>query len=192
MKSISHLAIGLWLWLKNISTTSSNSDLSIKYKNDKDGGFRFFIKPQHLVWLSTYTKSQINWEPLETIASNVKTKIPLFSSLVSSVKPLFSSSSINSHRLSMKIVAILVILCRSTHQNHSNYVCVLIVLNLYSADTRIDVITLFNHLSLFVSYNVLKKKLKDIRISSITWIKAQGTNCKLVDMCDKFEYCENI
>ena len=53
---------------------------------------------------------QINRGPLETIVSDAKTKAPLFSSLVSSVGPSSSSSSTNSHLLSMKIVAILVIL----------------------------------------------------------------------------------
>lgn len=67
----------------------------------------------------------------------------------------------------MKIVAILVILCRSAHRNNSNYLPLLIALYLYSAGARVSAITLLNHLGLSVSSDVLQKKLKDITTSSI-------------------------
>lgn len=80
----------------------------------------------------------------------------------------------------MKIVAILVILCHSAYQNNSNYILFLIALYLYFAGARVDASTFLNYLNLFVSYDILQKKLKDITISNIAWIKAQGLNCKLV------------
>ena len=134
---------------------------------------------------------EIDWRPLENIINDARTKAPLLSSLVVSVGPS-SSSSTHSHLISMKIVAILVILCRSTHQNNSNYIPFLIALYLYSAGARVDAITLLNHLGLSVSYDVLQRKLKDITTSSIAWIKAQGSNCKLVGTWDNFEFRENV
>lgn len=92
----------------------------------------------------------------------------------------------------MKIVAILVILCHSAHRNNSNYVPLLIGLYLYSAGARVDAITLLNHFGLSVSYEVLQKKLNDITTSSISWIKAQGSNCNLVRTWDNFEFRKNV
>lgn len=73
-----------------------------------------------------------------------------------------------SQLVSIKLVAILVILCKLTYRNNSNYVPLLIALYLYLASARIDAITLFNHLGLFVLHNVLLRKLREITKSSTT------------------------
>lgn len=92
----------------------------------------------------------------------------------------------------MKIVTILVILCRFAHQNNSNYILLLIAMYMYSVGARVDTITLFNHFGLLISYDVLQKKLKEVITSIIIWIKSQGSNCKLIGSWDNFEFCENI
>lgn len=92
----------------------------------------------------------------------------------------------------MKLVAILVILCRSAHRNNSNYVPLLVAMYLYSAGARVDAITLLNHLGISVLYNVLLRKLRSITASSSAFIKAQASNRKLIGTWDNFEYRENI
>lgn len=92
----------------------------------------------------------------------------------------------------MKLVTILVILCKSAHRNNSNYLPLLIALYLYSAGTKIDAITLFNHLGISVLYNVLIKTLRGISLSSMKLIKEQSTNCRLVGAWDNFEYRKNV
>lgn len=82
----------------------------------------------------------------------------------------------------------MVILSRSAHQNNSNYVPLLIALYMYSAGAQVDVITLFNHLDLSVSYDVLQKKLHNVTKSTTMWIKRQGSNRKLVGSWDNFEF----
>lgn len=119
-------------------------------------------------------------------------KAPLISSLVLSVGPTSFLCLPDSHLVSMKIVAVLVILCRSAHRNNSNYFHLLIALYLYSAGAKIDVITLFNLLGLFVSYKVLQSKLKDITLMSKQWIKQQANNRQLVGTWDNFEFRENV
>lgn len=105
----------------------------------------------------------------------------------------YSSQSLAYLQLvSMKIVAILVILCRSAHRNNSNYIPLLIALYMYSAGARDDASTLLNHLGLSVSYDVLQKRLKDITNNSQLWIKEQLSNCRLVGSWDNFEYRENM
>lgn len=80
----------------------------------------------------------------------------------------------------MKVVAIFVILCRSAHQNASNYFPLLVAIYLYLAGAKVDAITLLNHLGFSILYNVLLRKLEDIKASSTAFIKEQVSNCKLV------------
>lgn len=109
-------------------------------------------------------------KPLENIVKDAKEKALLLSALVQSVGPFSqrktasysSQSSAYLQLVSIKIVAILVIPCRSAHRNNNNYIPLLIALYMYSAGTRVDAITLFNHLGLSVSYDILQKRLKDI------------------------------
>lgn len=63
-----------------------------------------------------------------------------------------------SHLVSIKLIAILVILCRSAHQNNSNYFSLFLTLYLYFASARIDIIILFNYFRLLVLYKVFLKK----------------------------------
>lgn len=63
---------------------------------------------------------------------------------------------------------------------------------IYSVEAQVDIITLFNHLGFLVSYDVLQKKLKELTISTITWIKSQASNRKLVGFWDNFKFSENV
>lgn len=115
----------------------------------------------------------------------------MLSSFVESVRPT-SRSALTSQLISIKLVAILVILYKSAHQNNSNNILFLIALYFYSADAKIDAIIFLNHLDLFVWHNMLLKKLYEIIRSNATWIKAQASNNRLVRLWHNFEYWENV
>lgn len=66
----------------------------------------------------------------------------------------FPPSTTSSRLISIKIIIILVILCRFAHQNNSNFFPSLMALYLDSAVTCVNAITLLNHLGLSVLYNV--------------------------------------
>ena len=133
----------------------------------------------------------VDRKPLETIVANAKETSPLLTSLVLSVGPT-SRSTTTSHLVSMKLLAILVILCRSAHRNNSNYFPLLVATCLYFVGAKVDAITLLNYLGLMISYNVLLKKLRNITSSSAAYIKEQASNCRLVGSWDNFEYRENV
>ncbi|MCJ1344728.1 hypothetical protein MMC31_002931 [Peltigera leucophlebia] len=135
---------------------------------------------------------EIDRTPLESIVNVAKTTALMLTSLINSIGPLAKSSDIASHLANMKLVTILVTLCRSTHHNNSNYLPLLITLYLYSAGARVDAITLLNHLGLSVSYDTLQRKLKSIFFQSARWINMQASNPKLVGTWDNFEYRENV
>lgn len=63
---------------------------------------------------------------------------------------------------------------------------------LYSTGAKVNAIILLNYLELFVSYNLLLQKLRDIKAHSTAFIKKQACNCKLVGFWDNFEYRENV
>lgn len=92
----------------------------------------------------------------------------------------------------MKLVAILVLICRLAHQNNSNYISLSIAIYLYLAGIQIDTITLFNYLGISVLYSVLIKKLRNITMSSVAFIKKQASNNRLIGTCDNFEDQENV
>lgn len=96
---------------------------------------------------------------------------PLLSSLVLSVGLTASIKDPASSLSNRKLVAILVILCRSTHQNNSNYLLLMIGLYLYFAKACVDALTLLNHLGLLVSYDILQKSIRNITQASQVWIK---------------------
>lgn len=108
------------------------------------------------------------------------------------VGPRSSQYSSNTHIISMKLVVILVILCRFAHRNNSNYILLLITFYFYSSEARVDAITLLNHFGLSVSYDMLQKNLYSITSSSQNWIKQQATNPCLVGSWDNFKYQENV
>lgn len=110
----------------------------------------------------------------------------------SSQQTFSTSSAVYFQLIGIKIVVILVTLCCSTYQNNSNYIPLLIAIYIYLVGARVDAITFFNHLGLSVSYDVLQKQLKKVTTLSISWIKSQGLNCKLVGSWDNFEFCENV
>lgn len=65
------------------------------------------------------TPGEIDWQPLESIVSTARVKATLLCRLVKSIEPLLSEL-FHSHLVSMKIVAIPVIFCQSTHHNNNN------------------------------------------------------------------------
>lgn len=150
--------------------------------------------------LATNSKScskKVDQRFLTNIIKEAQEKALLLGSMIMSVGPsswqILSASNANySQLVSMKIVAILVIFCRSAHWNNSNYVPLLIALYMYSARARVDAITLLNHLGLSVSYDILQKKLYNLTKSTTMWIKRQGSNCKLVGSWDNFEFWKNV
>lgn len=121
----------------------------------------------------------LNQELLETIVSQAKEIVPLLTSLVFSVSPTLNTPH-TSHVASMKLVAILVIICKSTHRNNSNYIPLFIAMYLYSAGARVDTITLFNHLRISILYNILMRKLRSITTSSVVFIKERASNNRLI------------
>ena len=118
-------------------------------------------------------------EPLKQIVTQAKKTAPLMTSLVLGMRPT-ANTRLTSHLASMKLVAILVIICKSAHRNNSNYIPLFVAMYLYSVGAKVDAITLFNHLGLSVLFNVLLRKLRDIKASSAAFIKEQASNCKLV------------
>lgn len=108
----------------------------------------------------------IDKSPLDDIIEITTKKAPPISSMVSSVGPRSYQYSINAQIMSMKLIDILVILCRTAHRNNSNFLLLLIALYFYSSGARVDAITLFNHLGLSVSYDMLQKKPHSITSSS--------------------------
>lgn len=103
---------------------------------------------------------------LEEIIGISSKKAPLLCSLVLNVGPTSCSSSFSfdTHLVSMKIVAVLVIFCPLAHQNNSNYFLFLVALYIYSTGVKIDAITLLNHFGLSVLYKVLQNKLYEISL----------------------------
>lgn len=102
----------------------------------------------------------IDKHPLESIIEVASEKAPLISSIVLNVGPTSQlKDTPKLYIISMKVIAVLVILCRSAHRNNSNYFLLLVALYLYSAGAKVDAITLLNHLGLSVSYPVLQTKL---------------------------------
>lgn len=114
-------------------------------------------------------KSQLN-----EIIDVAHIKAPLISSMVFSVGPtshLPLSTSSSKQFVFMKLITILVILCRLAHQNNINYFPLLILLYIYSVVTQVNAIILLNYLGLSVLYPVLLRKLRDIITTSQKWIK---------------------
>ena len=129
--------------------------------------------------INTTATGCMDLSPLEGVVKQSQLTASLLSSLVRSVGPS-SRSPTAAQLVAMKQVAILIILCRLANQNNSNYLPLLLALYMYSAGARVDAITLFNHLGLSVSYNVLRKRLRDITQASLATIKAQASNPRLV------------
>lgn len=106
-----------------------------------------------------------DWALLEGLVNIAKTTVPMLTSLVNSIGLLIISSN-SAHLVSIKLMVILVVLCRSAHWNNSSYFPLLIALYFYSFDTCIDAITFLNHLGLSVSYDTFQYKLKSILSAS--------------------------
>lgn len=121
---------------------------------------------------------EINKKPLIEIVDLAQKKALQLTSMILSIDLSCRSSDL--HVVSMKLVTILVILCRLAHCNNSHFLPLLIALYLYSAGARVDAITLLNQMGLTVSYNVFLYKFKAIASDSALWIKQQASNLRLV------------
>ena len=75
----------------------------------------------------------LDQEPVKKIVGQAKETASLLTSLVFNVGLTTSSTSVTIHLAFMKLVAILVILCRSAYQNNSNYIPLFIAMYLYLA-----------------------------------------------------------
>lgn len=179
------------------SLTKKDCNLIIRLRFRKEMEQRYDHKVQKLYRTSGFglVKSNqpgdLDQAPLENVVSEAKELAPMMTSLVLGVGPT-SKSPLSSHLSSMKLLAILVIICRSAHRNNSNYVPLLVAMYMYSAGAKVDAITLFNRLGLSVLYNVLLRKLRGIATSSAAFINEQASNCKLVGTWNNFEYRENV
>ena len=75
----------------------------------------------------------LDWVFLESIISQAKETALLITSLVLNIGLTISTTPLISHLISMKLVAIFVIICRSTYRNNSNYLPPLMAIYLYFA-----------------------------------------------------------
>ena len=160
-------------WSRALMQKDLNLMIRLRFRTEMEK--RYGQEIQKLCQTSSFgmaynSKGDVDREPLEIIVTIAKERTPLLMSLVQSVGPL-SKSAMTFHLASMKLLAILVILCRSAHRNNSNYFPLLVVIYLYSAGAKVDAITLLNHLGLSVSYNILLKRLRSIMSSSAAFIK---------------------
>lgn len=82
-----------------------------------------------------------------------------------------SDICLTAYLASIKLLAILVIMCRSVYRNNNNYILLLVDMYLYSARVKVNAITLLNHLGLSILYNSFLRKLRDIKAYNAVFIK---------------------
>ena len=116
---------------------------------------------------------------LESIINQTKKTAPLITSMILSLR-FNSDTRLTSHLVSMKLLAVLVIMCKSAYWNNSNYLSFLVAMYFYLAGAKVNTITLLNYLGLFTLYNLLLRKQRDIKAHSAAFIKQQATNCKFI------------
>lgn len=63
---------------------------------------------------------------------------------------------------------------------------------MYLASAQVNTITLLNHFDILVLYNIFIRKLKNITIFSIAFIKKQISNNRLIGMWNNFKYKKNV
>lgn len=147
-----------------------------KYSNEVQKLYRSFGFGQtDKNWLGN-----LNQEPLEDILNQAKKTAPLLTNMVLGLNSNFDaylSSYLAFHQGSMKLLSILLVMCKLACWNNSNYILLLLAIYLYSASAKVDTITLLNHLGLSVLYNLLLQKLRDIKANSMVFIKKQAGNC---------------
>lgn len=182
-------------WPKALKRKNWDQILELRYQSELEKQYNQEIQslcktPSFGIVTPGLRLGEINKKPLIGIVDLARKKAPRLTSMILSIGP--SRRSSDSHVVSMKLVTILVILCRSAHRNNSNFLPLLIALYLYSAGAQVDAITLLNRMGLTVSYDVLLHKLKAIASDSALWIKQQASNLRLVGTWDNFEYRENV
>lgn len=112
----------------------------------------------------------LDQEPLQSIVNQAKETAPLIISIMLSLRSN-SNTYLTSHLASIKLLAVFIIICRSAHQNNSNYIPFFVAMYLYLARAKVDAIILLNHLGLSVLYNLLLRKLRDIKAHNALFIK---------------------
>lgn len=85
----------------------------------------------------------LDQESLENVVFEVKDIALMINSLMLSIGPI-SRSPLTSHLASMKLLAMFINICRSAHQNNSNYILLLMTIYIYLAGAKVDAITLLN------------------------------------------------
>lgn len=79
----------------------------------------------------------LNQVSLENVVFKAKKLISIMTSLILRINPT-SKTLLTFYLTSMKLLAILVMICRLTHQNNSNYVFLLVAIYIYSASIKVD------------------------------------------------------
>ena len=169
-------------WFCAIMQKDMNLMIRLCFRSDMEK--RYNQEVQKLCQLSSFglacsTKKNVNQRPLGMMMAILKETAPLLTSLVLGVGSL-TKSTMTLHLTLIELLAILVIFCRLTYWNKSNYLPPLLAIYLYFAKAKVDTIIFFNHLGLSILYNVLLKKQKNITSLSAAFIKEQNSNCKLV------------
>lgn len=169
--------------------TCKDCNLMIRFCFRRKMESRYSNEVQKLYRSSGFGRADKDWsrdlnrEPLEAIVSKTKEIASLITSMVlgmSSNSNAYLTSHLASYQALMKLLTIFVVICKLAHWNTSNYIPLLVAMYLYLAGAKVDTITLFNYLGLFVLYNLLLRKLRDIKANSAAFIKKQASNYKLV------------
>lgn len=92
----------------------SNFGLNLRLKNDIIKRSNVFVRLNALEQLIKKPRS-LDKSSLDNIIKTATEKVPLITSLVMCVAPKSSQYSSNGHIISIKLMAILVILCQSIH-----------------------------------------------------------------------------
>lgn len=134
-----------------------NIRLRLEFENRYAREVQALCKTEGFGMVDISCPGDVNRTLLESIVSVATNTAPLLCKMITAVGLSSWHTPANaSHLAAIRIVSVLVILCRSAHRNNSNYIPLLIALYLYSAGARVDTITLLNHLGLLISYNVLQ------------------------------------
>lgn len=161
-------------WPNSLTCKNCNVIIGLCFKREMKR--RYIYKMQKLCKNSGFGQVDkrrpvnLDSELFENIVNQVKEIVLLIISIILSLR---SNSNIylTIHLISMKLLAILRIIYRSAYRNNSNYISLLMAMYLYSAGVKVNAIMLLNHLGLSVLYNLLFKKLRDIKAHSVAFIK---------------------
>ena len=160
--------------------TYKNCNLMIRLYFRREIESRYSNEVQKLCKSSGFGQADKDWpgdlnqKPLENIVNQAKKTAPLITSMMLGVSfnsDAYLTSHLVFHQASMKLFTILVVMCKLAYQNTSNYILLFVAIYLYSAGAKVDAIILLNHFGFSVSYNLLMRKLRNIKAHSTAFIK---------------------